>query len=165
MKADKDRVAAATGLWRSIEVHVLSGRDDKSVSGRHLASAWIARNGARGIEVDHATGLARLPFGLNGQKRKTVWLDTAAKAPYTGHFTATHVGEMCVAAAAASMKINKSTTKLLSGTHGFAVRSPVNGLPLCIAITKDSCYPADILPTAHAVGEKCSTQGGILPVD
>ncbi|KAJ7510835.1 hypothetical protein B0H11DRAFT_1900193 [Mycena galericulata] len=149
------RSANAQKIFAKISSHVFDGSPTKTTSGRHLASTWIKANGNDRAANNRETLLGTMPFGQ--KKTKTFWLDTAAAAPFNGGYTTDSVTEMCEAAIVASMVANKnSVTTALTGSNGFAVKSPVNGVVLCIEFSGASCFPASVEATNKAPGEQCS---------
>ncbi|KAJ7238304.1 hypothetical protein B0H12DRAFT_97275 [Mycena haematopus] len=157
------RAANAKKIFAKISSHVFDGSATKKTSGRHLASTWIKANGNKGAVPNAATLLGTMPFGQDGKKTKTFWLDTAAAAPFEGGYTTSTVTAMCEAAIEASMVANKnSATTPLKGSNGFAVKSPVNGAVLCVEFSGASCFPASVKATSVAPGQQCSEDANVV---
>ncbi|KAK7040015.1 hypothetical protein R3P38DRAFT_2696143 [Favolaschia claudopus] len=155
------RSANAKKIFAKISSHVFDGAAGKKTSGRHLASTWITANGDTNAKSNAASLLGTMPFGQ--KKTKTFWLDTEAKAPFSGGYTRATVTTMCETAIEASMAANRnSATTPLKGSNAFAVKSPVNGAVLCIEFSGASCFPASINAVNVAPGSPCTGDNAVV---
>ncbi|KAH9936520.1 uncharacterized protein B0H18DRAFT_1113903 [Fomitopsis serialis] len=156
--------ADAEKIWKGMESHVFDGNGDKPGSGRHLTSTWLKRNpkSAADMVINPQTSLATVPFGMDGRKTKTLFIDGKVtglvnnkQQAFTGRYTRDIVEQMCTDAIEKSLEENKSKTAMLAGDNSYAVKSFDGGPTVSVAVNRNSCFPQLITPTTRQPGEKC----------